>query len=120
MSKAKDADKIATSCVIAAAEPDQLMSFKIMDTHYLVLEQTKAPPHTPKRNRAWRRKNKFLYRGRDCRHTSTFWKPEKRFNLMSGRPFKLKRAMRLGFEYPRISPQQRRLNAQHEYWNSIN
>lgn len=100
--------------------PDQLMSFKIMDTHYLVLEQTKAPPHNLKRNRAWRRKNKFLYRGRDCRHTSTFWKPEKNFKLLYQRPIKQKRAMLLGFEYPRISNQQRRLNAQHEYWNSIN
>lgn len=120
MSKAKDADKIATSCVIAAAEPDQLMSFKIMDTHYLVLEQTKAPPHTPKRNRAWRRKNKYTHLRRDARHHPSMFKPEKKFKFMAGRPFKLKRAMRLGFEYPRISNQQRRLNAQHEYWNSIN
>lgn len=104
--------------------PDQLMSYYRMNTHNLHLDQTenlKDRPdekHNPKRNCAWRRKIKFLHRGRDCRHTSTLWKPEKNFKLLYQRPIKQKRAMQLGFEYPRISPQQRRLNAQHDFWNS--
>ena len=89
-----------------------------MDTYNSLLDQTETQQQNTQRNRAWRRKTNYLHRGHDCRHTATLWKPEKNFKLMAGRPFKLKRAMRLGFEYPRISPQQRRLNAQQNFWNN--
>ena len=98
-------------------KPDQLMSFNIMDTYNSFLDQSQIQQHRPERNRAWRRKTNYLHRGRDCQHTVTLWKPEKKFKYMAGRPFKLKRAMRLGFEYPRISPQQRKLRAQQDFWN---
>ena len=88
-----------------------------MDTYNSLLDQPQIQQQRPDRNRAWRRKTKYLYRGRDRQQTARFWKPEKKFKLMAGRPFKQKRAMRLGFEYPRISPQQRRLNAQQDFWN---
>ena len=88
-----------------------------MDTYNSLLDQTETQQQNTQRNRAWRRKTNYLHRGHDCRHTATLWKPEKNFKLMAGRPFKLKRAMRLGFEYPRISSQQRRLNAQQDFWN---
>nr|WP_092619144.1 hypothetical protein [Acinetobacter marinus] len=72
-----------------------------------------------KRNRAWRRKLKFSHRGRDCRHLSTLWKPEKNWKHLYGRSVKQLRSKQLGFEYPRISSSQMRLNAQYDYRNSI-
>ncbi len=88
-----------------------------MDTYNSFLDQSQIQQHRPERNRASRRKTNYLHRGRDCRHTTTLWKPEKNFKLLYQRALKQKRAMCLGFEYPRISPQQRRLNAQQDFWN---
>ena len=68
--------------------------------------------------RAVRRKHYFLKRHQHYRHQYRFWKPEKRFKLLAQRPIKMKRAQQLGFEYPRISSQQRRLNAAYEFWIS--
>lgn len=88
-----------------------------MDTYNSLLDQPQIQQQRPDRNRAWRRKTKYLHRGRDHQQTARFWKPEKNFKLLYQRSLKQKRAMRLGFEYPRISPQQRRLNAQQDFWN---
>lgn len=104
--------------------PDQLMSYYRMNTHNLHLDQTenlKDRPdekHNPKRNCAWQRKIKFLHRGRDCCHTSNYWKSEKDWKLLWNRSQKRVRAKQLGIEFPRISPQQQRLNAQYYFWNT--
>lgn len=68
------------------------------------------------RNRAWRRKVNFLHRGRDCRHTSTLWKPEKDWKMLWNRSLKRSRSKQLGIEYPRVSSAKRRKQAQYEFW----
>ena len=89
-----------------------------MDTHPFNLHPTDLQTQQLQRNRAWRRKNKYIHLRRDARQSIPMFKPEKKFKFMAGRPFKLKRAMQLGFEYPRISAQQQRLKAQFEFWHS--
>ncbi|BCX72631.1 hypothetical protein KTJ16_11290 [Acinetobacter bereziniae] len=68
------------------------------------------------RNRAWRRKVNFLHRGRDCRHSSTLWKPEKDWKMLWNRSLKRSRSKQLGIEYPRVSSAKRRKQAQYEFW----
>ncbi|MEG2359516.1 hypothetical protein [Acinetobacter sp.] len=72
------------------------------------------------RNRAWRRKINYLHRGRDCRHTSTLWKPEKNWKLLWSRSLKISRAKQLAVEYPRISSAQRLKQAQFDFWITVN
>ncbi len=125
MPNVSDTDKIATSCVIAAAEPDQLMSLKIMNTHNLSLDQTETQQHpdethNPKRNRAWRRKTNYLHRGCDQKRRCTRgrWSALKNWKHLSTSGLKRSRARQLKIEYPRISNQQRKLNAQQDFWNT--
>lgn len=47
------------------------------------------------RNRAWRHKQKFLFRGRDCRHNPLCWKPPKRWKYLCSQQDKLSRARQL-------------------------
>ncbi|MDR2062985.1 MAG: hypothetical protein LBQ29_16495 [Acinetobacter sp.] len=68
------------------------------------------------RNRAWRRKQKFLFRGRDCRHTSFCWRPTKQWKYLYTRQDKLARARQLGIEYPRISKAKFLREAHFNYW----
>lgn len=78
--------------------------------------QSELANDRPQRNHAWRRKKNGLNKGRDTPRPKT-WRPEKQFKLLYQRPIKQKRAQQLGFEYPRISKQQQRLNAQYDFWN---
>jgi hypothetical protein len=73
---------------------------------------------TQQRNRAWRRKQKFLFRGRDCRHTTLLWKSIKKWKHLYTRPAKLARARQLGIEYPRVSKAQSLNDARFNYWIS--
>ncbi|MDH0564338.1 hypothetical protein [Acinetobacter courvalinii] len=68
------------------------------------------------RNRAWRRKQKFLFRGRDCRHTSLYWRATKQWKYLYTRQDKLARARQLGIEYPRISKAKFLREAHFNYW----
>ena len=52
------------------------------------------------RGRAWRRKQKYLYRGRNCSHTLDIYKPEKKWKNLYSRSLKLARARQLKIEYP--------------------
>lgn len=70
------------------------------------------------RNRAWRRKVNYLHRGRDCRHTSTLWKPEKDWKLLWNRSLKRSRSKQLRIEYPGISSAKRRKQAQYDFWKT--
>ncbi|MBK5646916.1 hypothetical protein ACG94X_11770 [Acinetobacter sp. ULE_I010] len=70
------------------------------------------------RNRAWRRKVNYLHRGRDCRNTSTLWKPEKDWKLLWNRSLKRSRSKQLRIEYPRISSAKRRKQAQYDFWKT--
>ena len=72
------------------------------------------------RTRAWRRKVNFLNRGRDCRHSSTLWKPEKDWKNLWNRSLKRSRAKQLGIEYPRISSAKRLKQSKDDYWNTTN
>ena len=90
-----------------------------MHHDHLVLDATEdIQAQQVQRNRAWRRKHKYIHLRHDARHQPPIFKPEKKFKFMAGRPYKLKRAMQLGFEYPRISAQQQRLNAQADFWQT--
>lgn len=92
-----------------------------MDTNSLFLDQpqnqSELQLNCPQRNRAWRRKTNDLNKRRDTKRPST-WRPEKKFKLLYQRPIKQHRAKQLGFEYPRISKQQQRLNAEHDFWKN--
>ncbi|MFW1951563.1 hypothetical protein [Acinetobacter beijerinckii] len=68
------------------------------------------------RNRAWRRKQKYLFRGRDCRHTTLLWKAPKKWKYLYTRQLKIMRARQLAIEYPRISAKQYLHDARSNYW----
>ncbi|ENU31103.1 hypothetical protein F991_01009 [Acinetobacter sp. CIP-A165] len=68
------------------------------------------------RTRAWRRKKKFHFRGRDCRHTSLLWKPQKKWKYLCTRQDKLARSKKLGIEYPRVSKIKNLIEARFNYW----
>ena len=70
------------------------------------------------RDRAWRRKINFLKRGRDCRHTSNLWKPEKNWKNLWTRSLKQSRAKQLGIEYPQVSSAKRLKQSKYDYWDT--
>ena len=118
-----DADKITTSCVIAAAEPRSTHELFNMDTHNLLLAQAQSATNNAepelKRDRAWRRKSNALHRRHDQKRPfkAGRWTALKNWKHLYTSGLKRSRARQLKIEYPRISNQQRRLNAQQEFWN---
>lgn len=74
------------------------------------------------RDRAWRRKVNYLHRSQDHkRHTAySRWMPSKNWKHLYTSSAKRSRARQLKIEYPRISNQQRRLNAEQNFWNTTN
>ncbi len=71
------------------------------------------------RGRAWRRKQKYLYRGRNCGHTLDTYKPEKKWKNLYSRSLKLARARQLKIEYPRIPNHLRKYQAAYDYWTVL-
>lgn len=103
--------------------PDQLMSYSNMDTHNLLLAQAQSATNNAepelKRDRAWRRKSNALHRRHDQKRPfkAGRWTALKNWKHLYTSGLKRSRARQLKIEYPRISNQQRRLNAQQEFWN---
>ena len=72
------------------------------------------------RDRAWRRKTNHLHRSHDQKRpfTAGRWTALKNWKHLYTSSLKRSRARQLKIEYPRISNQQRRLNAEQDFWNT--
>lgn len=84
------------------------------------LNQSTTETKRPERNRAWRRTNDYLHRHNDQKRPSSLgrWTASKNWKYLYTSGAKRSRARQLKIEYPRISNQQRRLNATCDFWNN--